>query len=141
MQPRDEGRRTAGARVVLAEDDPALRALYAERLRDAGHVVWEAADGAQAITLVRSHSPDLLLLDAWMPVLNGLEVLEQLGGISEAVGLKIMVLSHLADADTHLEGFALGVDDYWTKDSSVGDLLERIDRLMLPEQTAPRRTR
>jgi DNA-binding response OmpR family regulator len=116
--------------IVLAEDDPDLRALYAECLRGAGHVVLEAADGAEAISLVRAHTPELLLLDIWMPILNGLEVLEHLGRTPEAVGLKVVALSHLSDSDTRLEGFALGVDDYWTKDLSLADLCARIQRLV-----------
>ena len=116
--------------IVLAEDDPNLRALYAEWLRRAGHRVWEAADGAEALACVRAHRPDLLLLDIWMPILNGLEVLEHLGRAWEAVGLKVVVLSHQADADTRLEGFALGVDDYWTKDLSLAELGTRIDSLL-----------
>src|SRR5207249_10117983 len=120
----------ATARHALAEDDADLRGLYAGCLRRAGHEVHEAADGAEALALVRTHAPQLLLLDIWMPVLNGLEVLEHLGRTSEAVGLKIVVLSHLSDADTRLEGFALGVDDYWTKDLSLVDLCARIQQVM-----------
>ena len=108
--------------IVLAEDDADLRALYAECLRREGHVVLEACDGGEALSLVKSHAPGLLLLDIWMPVLNGLEVLEHLGRSAEAVGLKVIVLSHLSDADTRLEGFALGVVDYWTKDLSLAEL-------------------
>ena len=118
------------ATIVLAEDDANLRALYAEWLRRAGHRVWEAADGAEALACVRAHRPDLLLLDIWMPILNGLEVLEHLGKAWEAVGLKVVVLSHQGDADTRLEGFALGVADYWTKDLSLAELSSRIDSLL-----------
>ena len=118
------------ATIVLAEDDANLRALYAEWLRRAGHRVWEAADGAEAVACVRAHRPDLLLLDIWMPILNGLEVLEHLGKAWEAVGLKVVVLSHQGDADTRLEGFALGVADYWTKDLSLAELSSRIDSLL-----------
>ena len=77
-----------------------------------------------------AHAPGLLLLDIWMPILNGLEVLEHLGRSSEAVGVKVVVLSNLSDADTRLEGFALGVDDYWTKDLSLVELCARIQRLL-----------
>ena len=118
------------ATIVLAEDDPDLRGLYAECLRRAGHQVLEAADGAEALSLVRTHAPQLLVLDIWMPILNGLEVLEHLGRTSEAVGLKIVVLSHVGDADTRLEGFALGADDYWTKDLSLADLCARIEHVI-----------
>jgi DNA-binding response OmpR family regulator len=118
------------ATIVLAEDDPNLRALYAAWLRRSGHHIWEAADGAEAVAQVRANSPDLLLLDIWMPVLNGLEVLEQLSNAHEAVGLKVVVLSHQGDADTKLEGFALGVADYWTKDLSLAELSERIELVL-----------
>jgi len=137
MQSFDDGNGTVGATIVLAEGDADLRTLHAESLRGAGHVVWEAADGAEALSLVRAHAPDLLLVDIWMPVFNGLEVLGHLGKTPEAVGLKIVVLSNLDDADTHLEGCALGIDDYWTKDLPVVDLRERIERLMRPTRNCP----
>lgn len=116
--------------IVLAEDEADLRALLSECLRREGHTVWEARDGGEAVSLVRAHSPELLLLDIWMPVLNGLEVLEHLGRTSEAVGMKVVVLSQLGDADTRLEVYALGVDDYWTKDFSLDELCARIQRLL-----------
>ncbi len=98
----------------------------------AGRATWSGrrATGERRIGLVSAHSPGLLLLDIWMPILNGLEVLEHLGRTTQAVGLKVIILSHLSDADTRLEGFALGVDDYWTKDLSLLDLCARIQRLM-----------
>lgn len=115
-----------GATIVLAEDEKDLRHIYAECLRRAGHTVWEAADGAEAASLVRAHSPDLLLLDLWMPILNGLEVLEQLRDSREAMTTKIVMLTHQRDAEYRLEGFALGVAAYWTKDLSLVDLGARI---------------
>jgi DNA-binding response OmpR family regulator len=138
MQSSGETCDKVSATIVLAEDDAGLRALYAECLRRDGHVVLEAADGAAALTLVRAHAPELLLLDIWMPILNGLEVLEHLGRTSEAVGLKIVVLSQLGDSDTRLEGFALGVDDYWTKDLSLAELCARIQHLLSLAPTPPR---
>ena len=120
-----------GVKIVLADDDTDLRALYAETLRRAGHVVWEAADGGEAITQVRAQAPELLLLDIWMPVFNGLEVLERLGGDRQSIGLKVVVLTNLVDGDTSLEGFALGIDDYWIKDLSLADLCRRVDNLMV----------
>jgi DNA-binding response OmpR family regulator len=116
--------------IVLAEDDADQRMLLAECLRREGYVVWEACDGGEALGLVRAHAPALLLLDIWMPVLNGLEVLEHLGRSSEAMGMKVVVLSQVDDSDTWLEGFALGVDDCWTKDFSLVELCARIQRLL-----------
>lgn len=119
-----------GATIVLAEDEKDLRRVYAECLRRWGHTVWEAADGAEAAALVRAHQPDLLLLDLWMPILNGLEVLEQLRDSREAMATKIVMLTHQRDAEYRLEGFALGVAAYWTKDLSLADLGERIEAVL-----------
>jgi DNA-binding response OmpR family regulator len=136
MQSVDDVSTNVAATIVLAEDDSDLRAIYGRCLREAGHVVWEAADGGQALALVRAHAPDLLLLDIWMPILNGLEVLERLASTREGVGLKIVVLSNQTDADTRLEGFALGVVDYWTKDMPVVELRDRIEKMMRPASKA-----
>jgi DNA-binding response OmpR family regulator len=119
-----------GVKIVLAEDDADLRALYVGALRRAGHAVWEAADGGEAIAQVRALVPDLLLLDLWMPVFNGLEVLELLSEDPRSVGLKVVVLTNSIDGDTSLEGFARGIDDYWIKDLSLADLCARVDSLM-----------
>ncbi len=119
-----------GATIVLAEDESDLRAVYAESLRRSGYTVWEAADGAEATAMVHAHHPDLLLLDLWMPILNGLEVLEQIRGDRGAVGLKIVMLTHQRDADARLEGFALGASAYWTKDISLGELTSKIESLL-----------
>lgn len=120
------------ATIVLAEDDADLRVVYAQWLRQAGHRVWEAADGAEALSAVTTYHPDLLLLDIWMPILNGLEVLEHLSRATQGVGLKVVVLSHQGDSDTRLEGFALGVVDYWTKDLSLAELSARIESVLGP---------
>jgi DNA-binding response OmpR family regulator len=138
MHPTDQMRAKIRATIVLADDDADLRALYAECLRRDGHVVLEAADGGEALRLVTDHAPELLLLDVWMPVLNGLEVLERLGRTSSAVGLKVVILSHLCDADTRLEGFALGADDYWIKDLSLVELCSGIQDIMSGSPSTPR---
>ncbi len=111
--------------IVLAEDDPGLSALYATTLGYDGHRVHPATDGARAIELVDAVAPDLLILDLWMPVLNGLEVLEFLRGRG-GFRFKVVILSNHSDADKRLEGFALGIDDYWTKDLTLMDLRERV---------------
>jgi CheY-like chemotaxis protein len=123
------------ANIVLAEDDADLRAIYAECLRREGHQIWEACDGGEALELVRAHAPDLLLVDFWMPILNGFEVLEHLANTPEAIALKVVVLTCQGDADTRLEAFALGIRDYWTKDLTLDSLCQRVRTVL--ESTSP----
>jgi two-component system sensor histidine kinase ChiS len=119
-----------GVIIVLADDEPELRAIYSACLRAAGHEVWEASDGEEAVDLVIARKPSLLILDVWMPRVNGFEVLERLRQASHCSNLRVVMLSNLGDSDTRLEGFAVGVADYWIKGLSLADLRGRVERLM-----------
>ncbi len=118
------------ASIVLADDDEDLRAVYGPFLRSAGHTVLEAAGGAEALELVRSRRPDLLILDVWMPRVNGFDVLEALRYDPAATGLKILMLSNLGDADTRLECFEMGASEYLVKGLPLAELREKVDMLL-----------
>jgi DNA-binding response OmpR family regulator len=125
------------ASIVLADDDPELRSIYASCLRSAGHEVWEASDGHEAIALVGDRRPGLLILDVWMPGLNGFEVLEHLRELSADNNLKVVMLSNLGDSDTRLEGFSIGVVDYWVKGLALSELLTRVTSLLSAAALSP----
>jgi sigma-B regulation protein RsbU (phosphoserine phosphatase) len=118
------------ASIVLADDDEDLRAIYAPLLRSAGHAVWEASGGVEAVELVRQHRPGLLVLDVWMPGFNGFEVLEALRHDPASNGLKVLMLSSLGDADTRLECFEMGASDYVVKGLGLADLRSRVAALL-----------
>jgi DNA-binding response OmpR family regulator len=125
-----------GAIIVLADDEADLRTIYATSLREAGYVVWEAADGRETLAMVGAHRPSLLLLDVWMPVLNGLEVLDQLRHDQLSGTMKVVLLSNIGDSDTRLEGFSVGVTDYWVKGLSLIELCRRIAALLAESEVA-----
>jgi two-component system chemotaxis response regulator CheY len=137
MQSFDEEAVKIGAGVVLAAGS-GLRKLYGPALGRAGYTVWEAGDGATALRLVRAHRPQLLLICVWMPVLNGLDVIEQLASLPEASAVKVVVISPSHESDTELECAALGVDGYWTTDLSADEFCKRIDEMILSARTPPR---
>jgi CheY-like chemotaxis protein len=118
------------ATVVLADDDDDLRAVYRPFLQAAGYIVWEAANGREAVELVRRHHPDLLLLDLWMPGLNGFEVLDQLRYDPAATRLKVIMFSVQSDADSRLEGLGGGAVEFLIKGLSLADLRMQIGRIM-----------
>ncbi len=121
--------------IVLADDDDDVRAVYGPFLRSAGHDVWEAPGGLEALELVRKHHPRLLILDVWMPRCNGFEVLERLRHDPSSSQLKIMILSNLGDADTRLECFEMGVADYIVKGLALSEFRDRVDRLFSEESS------
>ena len=125
------------ADIVLAEDEQDLRAVYATCLRGAGYVVWEAADGQEAVALVTAHRPALLILDVWMPVFNGFEVLEQIQSDPFAANVKVVMLSNLSDSDTRLECFAVGVTDYWVKGLPLAELCRPVGALLAEVEMTP----
>lgn len=119
-----------GAIIVLADDEPDLRSIYAACLRNQGYNVYEACDGRQALEQVEAHQPDLLLLDVWMPSVNGLEVVEHLRHDPLSGQMRVVMLSNLGDSDTRLEGFSAGVSDYWVKSLSLSELCRRVKQLL-----------
>jgi DNA-binding response OmpR family regulator len=125
-----------GAIIVLADDEPDLRSIYATCLRREGYDVWEASDGREALELVESRRPGLLILDVWMPVVNGMEVIEQLRHDPRSGQMRVVMLSNLGDSDTRLEGFSAGASDYWVKGLSLAELCQRVKRLLAEPQPA-----
>jgi DNA-binding response OmpR family regulator len=119
-----------GVKIVLTDDEPDLRAIYAGALRREGFEVWEASDGTEALELVAAQRPDLLLLDVWMPAVNGFEVLDRLRYDPCATTMKVVMLSNLCDADSRLEGYSGGVADYWVKGITLEELCERVRQLL-----------
>jgi DNA-binding response OmpR family regulator len=124
------------ASILLADDETDLRTIYATCLREAGYVVWEASDGHETLIMVRRYRPSLLLLDLWMPGLNGLEILEQLRHDPLSGTMKVVILSNIDDSDTQLEGFSVGVTDYWVKGFALNELCQRVQEVLAETEVA-----
>lgn len=110
--------------ILLVDDDRALRRMLALAIQKLGYRTVEAANGTEAIHLYRDQSPDLVLLDAMMPEIDGFSCCQQLralnGGTSlafSATGLTppILMITSLEDTDSVEKAFAAGATDYITK--------------------------
>ena len=110
-------------RILLVDDDPALRATLAIGLRAEGHDVLVVADGRSALEAVREDEPDLMVLDLGLPDVSGMTVLERLRGWSR---LPVIVLSARTDSADKVGALDLGADDYVTKPFGLEELLARI---------------
>lgn len=113
-------------RVILADDHPVVRRgvkNYLDKSVDI-HVVGEADNGAQAISLVQSLEPDLLLLDMELPKKNGIQVTEEL--LSSGMKTKILILSGHTDKEFIQGILNLGAAGYLTKDESLETIANAI---------------
>lgn len=104
------------ATIVCVEDEEAIREDIADELRDSGHDVIEACDGADGLKKIAEHKPDLVISDITMPNMDGLTLLSTLREQHpNLVDVPFIFLSALADREDQLRGIELGVDDYLTK--------------------------
>jgi len=125
--PRTPSRTTAvPARVLLVEDDELELALMADRLRAAGLTVTVAHNGQEALQLLEKEWYPVIMTDWQMPVMDGIELVEQLRSRGGEDSYFIM-LSVRAASDDIERGYLAGVDDYLSKKWPDAELLARID--------------
>ena len=80
-------------RVLVVDDDPTIRNLVAEVLRDEGYDTVSACNGAEALAEVRSRRPDAVFLDLMMPVMDGREFLRAIRALPNLIDLPVVVMS------------------------------------------------
>lgn len=114
-------------KALIADDDADLRALIAFTLTQGGFEVCSAADGDAAVRLFDAETPELLLVDINMPVLDGLQVCRE---IRRRSNVPIMVLTVRDQEEDLVTAFDSGADDYVRKPFSPRTLLARVRALM-----------
>jgi CheY-like chemotaxis protein len=103
-------------RVVLVVDDvPSNRAVVVDLLQTLGFEVIEAADGQQAIHLAEELQPDLILLDRWMPVLDGFEAAQRIRQNPELAGMVVIAVSASASREDQAQSREMGIDAFLPK--------------------------
>jgi two-component system KDP operon response regulator KdpE len=110
-------------RILVVDDENAIRRFLRASLSAHGHTVFEAATGGEALSGVVAHHPDMMILDLGLPDIDGISVVRQL---REWTTIPIIILSvrdHEADKIAALDA---GADDYLTKPFAVGELMARI---------------
>ncbi|MEK6530106.1 MAG: response regulator, partial [candidate division NC10 bacterium] len=114
------------AKILLADDDPAVCQFVDVILRQAGYSVVRAADGVEAMERVRQSPPDLILLDVLMPRRDGLEVLRSLRQNPETSQIPVIMLTEKGQVEDRVKGLEWGADDYVPKPFVPQELLVRI---------------
>ena len=113
-------------RVLVVDDDEAVRTLASWQLESDGFSVAQAGDGDEALAAIDSERPDLVVLDLSMPGLGGLDVLRRVRGAPVTEALPVIVLSGRSGETDRIVGLDLGADDYLVKPFSPGELAARV---------------
>src|SRR5690348_2269299 len=122
---------TKAKRILVAEDEMALRDFVSRNLRARGFEVIEASNGLEAMALWEREDPHLLILDIMMPRMDGLEVCKR---VRERSAVPIIVLTALDAESDKVTALDLGADDYLTKPFGVEELLARVRAVLRRSQ-------
>lgn len=118
------------AKILVVDDEPDAVELVAFNLRQAGHTVTTAADGAEALQKARTQLPDLIVLDVMLPELDGFEVCKLLRRDPATAHIPIIMLTAKAAEVDRVLGLELGADDYVVKPFSPRELLLRVRKVL-----------
>ena len=119
-------------KILIADDEPNIVAAIEFLLKQRGHDVYTATDGAEALSIVERVVPDLVLLDVMMPQASGYEVCQTIRRRPEWRHIKVIMLSAKGRDSEVVRGLTLGADFYVTKPFSTRDLMSRIEGLLEP---------
>ena len=125
---------TRAKRILLAEDEVALRDFVSRNLRARGFEVLEASNGLEAMALWERENPRLLILDIMMPRMDGLEVCRR---VREHATVPVIFLTALDAEGEKVAALDLGADDYLTKPFGVEELLARVRAVLRRTQGGP----
>jgi DNA-binding response OmpR family regulator len=119
-------------KIMIVEDDRFLSFLMKARLEKDGFTVLQVFDGAEAIQLLKTEKPSLVILDLIMPKITGFEVLKTISMTPELAKIPVVVVSNLAQDSDIEKARELGAKEYFVKVKvSIDDLVEKIKALVV----------
>lgn len=117
----------SNAKLLIVEDDPAVRASLERRFRFEGFHVTSAERGEQALDIMAEMEPDLVLLDVMLPGLDGFAVAERIRNVSN---VPILMLTAKDSVEDRVSGLERGADDYLVKPFELPELMARVRALL-----------
>ncbi|MBD8708917.1 MULTISPECIES: response regulator [Pseudomonas] len=112
--------------ILIVDDVPDNLALLSDALDEAGYMVLVALDGHSALTRIQRRRPDLILLDAMMPGLNGFDTCRQIKAQPDTANIPVLFMTALTDSEHVVQGFEAGAIDYVTKPIECAEVLARV---------------
>ncbi len=116
--------------ILVADDDPDILSIVSMSLETQGYTVYKAANGREAVDLVRQHHPDLVLMDMMMPVVSGYEAVTELKADASTRDITIVGLSAKAMATDMERATDVGIDGYITKPFRIAQVLSVVENYL-----------
>ena len=116
--------------IMVVDDNPDIITIVRTILEGKGFNVLSASSGAECLEALKSHKPDLIVLDIMMPEMDGLEVLTRLKSMSEFTNIPVVLLTAKVQYEDVLGGYKLGADYYITKPFTSTQLINGINLLL-----------
>ena len=120
-------------KILVVEDEQSIAHFISTVLANNGYEAMQARSGSEAISMISSHCPDLIILDLGLPDMDGLDILRQLRSWSSLPVVVVSARAHEKDKVTALD---LGADDYLTKPFGTDELLARVRTAIRHTRTA-----
>src|SRR4029434_697267 len=120
----------APAKILVVDDTPRNVKLLADLLTVKGYSVVTAVSGREALALIESDPPDLVLLDVVMPEMSGYEVCRKIREIPETRILPVVMVTALDPSEQRIKGIEAGADDFLTTPIDQAELLARVRSLL-----------
>ena len=136
--PHADDDKTRGAglpTILLVEDTEDNRQMMKKLLEMSGYVVLEATNGEEAVQVTSAKSPELILMDLSLPVIDGLAATRLIRNLPNGNDLPIIAVSAHDTADFHADALAAGCDAYITKPIDYPELEEIVEKLMATSKT------
>lgn len=119
-------------KILIIEDDKFLRTLASGKLKREGFEVFEAVDGKEGMALMRTNTPDIVLLDIILPGIDGFEILRRLKTDEKLKRMPVILLSNLGQESDIRHGLSLGAEDYIVKaHHTLDEIIARIKKVLL----------
>jgi CheY-like chemotaxis protein len=113
-------------KIIIVEDNRDIRENLAEMLEIAGHEVHQARDGGEALELAREETPDLIVADLQMPVMDGFELLAELGRDKRVAHVPVLIITGTVTSEALMRCLELGAVGTLTKPFSAQEFITAV---------------
>lgn len=116
------------AKIILVDDDPHIRDVFSRLLKARGHTVITAADGLNAVILIKNNIPDLIILDRNLPLTTGENVFKKIREISRTI--KIVILTGYDDEASKEHYLEMGASKFISKSEGITAIISKIEEVI-----------